>query len=668
MMGRLRPGSIRGRLLAALVLVVIVAGGVLAMGMVVMLRAERDFRVLAQDRIPAVALAGELAEATGELAALAMQVVADPAMPAARMEQAIGNASEGVEAVLASPVLLAAPERALARAGIEMAERELRRALTGFGRVSADLTRHAQDETRAGTELRWIHADVQDQVQGILSDLSFNMDTQLAALVVNTDPDTRAVAEQSLSLDWLLRDRMQQIGSEAATLTALLLQARSADSLDALDQTAALGRDTLDRMALAQLNLPERVDITLLSQALERLKAFASGGDSVFVRQQQRLELHRAAVTRLHHAQSALAGMQSQLTDLGRTERVGAQRRADAAATAIMRGSLWLGLVTLLGAVATAVILAVFVHNRILLRIEALSADLDRIARNDSGMSGRIPETARGDEIAEMARAVDVFRASVLERQQAMERLRMTQRELVQAGKMAALGQMSAAISHEINQPLAAIGHRLHNLGAAHPDTRPAIARIEALLDRITRTIGHLRRIARRSAHRNTRVALHEPVQAALELLEHRLRAEGVRVDSADLAGLAVAGDEILLEQVLLNILGNALDAIRAREGAADPGLIRIGLLDRDPVVLSIRDNGVGLGGQSGLMLTDPFVTTKEPGKGLGLGLSIAFNVMQDMGGHLEIEQHPQGGAEVRLRLNCWQEGDRHARGDAGRG
>ena len=644
----IRRGSIRGRLMAALALVVIVAVGVLAVGMAVMLRAERDFRALAQDRIPAVALAGELAEATGELAALAMQMVADPAMPSEGARRAIDSAAQGVEGVLASALWQAAPERARTRAGIEAAERDLRRALTGFGRISADLARRAQVEARTGADLRWIHADVQDQVQGILSDLSFNMDTQLAALVVNTDPETRAGAEQALSQDWLLRDRVQQIGAEAATLTALLLQARSADNADALEQTAALGRDTLDRLALAQLNLPERVDVGLLMQALDRLKALASGADSVFVQQGQRLELHRAAVAELQAAQAALAGMQALLTDLGRAERIGAQARADAAASAIMRGSLWLGLVTALGAVATAIILAVFVHNRILLRIEALSTDLTRIAGGDSA-----PQ--QGDEIAEMARAVGVFRASVQARQQALERLERAQRELVQAGKMAALGQMSAAISHEINQPLAAIGHRLHNLRAAYPDAGPAIARIEALLERITRTIGHLRRIARRSEHRNVRVTLAEPVQAALDLLDHRLRAEGVRVDCADLGGLAVAGDEILLEQVLLNILGNALDAIAAREGAGDPGLIRIELAGRDPVRLVIRDNGVGLGGHSGQALTDPFVTTKEPGKGLGLGLSIAFNVMQDMGGHLEIEQHPQGGAEVRLRLNRWE-------------
>ena len=655
---RLAQGSIRGRLLAALVLVVMIAAGVLAAGMAVMLRAERDFRALAQDRIPAVALAGELAEATGELAALAMQLVADPAMPAIEVRRAIDSAGAGVERVLASPLLQAAPERAATRAGIEAAERDLRRALGDFGRIGAALARHARTEAQMGIELRWVHADIQDQVQGILSDLSFNMDTQLAALAGEDEPLARAAAEQSLSRDWLLRDRMQQIGSESATLTATLLQAPAADSPEALERTRALGLDTMDGLALAQLNLPQRVDIGLLSQALERQKALASGEGNIFARQLQRLELHRTAISELGGAQAAVARMQAALTERGRAERIGAQRSADDAGRAIRRGSWWLGLVTLLGAVATAVILAVFVHRRILLRIEALSADLRRIARGD--LSAPDPARTRpdaGDEIADMARAVGVFRASVIQRQQAIERLELTQRDLVQAGKMAALGQMSAAISHEINQPLAAIGHRLHNLGAAHPQTLPAIARIEALLERITRTIGHLRRIARRSAHRNSRVVLAEPVAAALELLDHRLRGEGVRIECDDLAGLAVAGDEILLEQVLLNILGNALDAIAARETATEPGLIRIALDGGDPVRLSIRDNGVGLGGLGGSALTDPFTTTKEPGKGLGLGLSIAFNVMQDMGGHLAIEQHPQGGAEVRLRLNRWQEG-----------
>lgn len=655
-------GSIRGQLLAALALLVLIAAAILAMGMTVMLRAEKDFRVLAQDRIPAVALAGELAEATGELAALAMQLVADPAMPSIPMKRAIDNASRGVEAVLASTLLQAAPERAATRREISRAERSLHAALTEFSRLSNDLAFHAQAEARAGVELRWIHADIQDQVQGILSDLSFNMDTQLATLVAKSDPQAHAVAQQGLTDDWLLRDRIQKIGSEAATLIALLLQARSADSIDVLDQTLDLGRDTLDALALAQLNLPPRADIGLLMQSLDRLKALASDEGNIFSLQQQRLGLHRAAVTELQSAQTGLARMQASLTELGRSERIGAQKRADAAAAAIRHGSTWLGMVTLLGALAAAAILAIFVHRRILLRIESLSADLRRIAKGD--LSGQEESSGSGqsnsklsDEISDMAYAVEVFRASVRQRQLAIERLEQTQRELVQAGKMAALGQMSAAISHEINQPLAAISHRLHNLAASQPDARPAIDRIEALLDRINRTIGHLRRIARRSVHCNSRVRVNEPMQAALELLEHRLLAEAVNIECAVLDGVQVGGDEILLEQVFLNVLSNALDAIAAREHPTEPGVIRIQRQDHvGSITILIRDNGVGLGGHSGLTLTDPFVTTKEAGQGLGLGLSIAFNVMQDMGGHLEIEEQPEGGALVRLRLNRWLE------------
>lgn len=651
----IRRGTIRSRLVIALVAVVVIAMAVLMVGLLVMLKAERDFRALAQDRIPAVALAGELAEATGELAALGMQMVGDPSVAADRMNRAIENASSTVAGVLASPVWWAETERGATRKKLEADTLDLQRALKDFLRLSAQLDRRAQDEARAGTDLRWVHADIQDQVQGILSDLSFNLDTQLAALMAGAGLASRSEAEAALSQDWLLRDRVQQLGSEAATLTALLLQAQSATSLDSLEQTRALGHDTMHQLRLGQLNLAPRVDVALLIEALERLKKLATGDDGLFAQVQQRLELHQAAVTRLQTAQDMLAQMQALLTDMGRTERVWAQRGADAAASAILQGSLWLGALTLLGAVITAFILAVFVHKRILVRIEALSGDLIRIARGTSELAAPASENRQRDEIDEMAAAVDVFRASIQERREAVERLERTQRELVQAGKMAALGQMSAAISHEINQPLAAIGHRLHNLRAAHPDAELPIQRIEGLLDRITRTIGHLRRIARRSAHQNSCVVLAEPLHAALELLDHRVRNERVHIKCPDLTAVRVSADEILLEQVLLNILGNALDAIEAQDGASEQGLIQIDVRNSDPVEIVIRDNGVGLDGQSGQSLIDPFVTTKEAGKGLGLGLSIAFNVMQDMDGNLEIEQHEKGGAVVRLRLNRWK-------------
>jgi C4-dicarboxylate-specific signal transduction histidine kinase len=358
--------------------------------------------------------------------------------------------------------------------------------------------------------------------------------------------------------------------------------------------------------------------------------------------------------------------MQAALSDLGRAERTAAQAAADAAAARVFNGAIALAVATLVGVAATIAILLLFVRNGVLRPIEALSGDLSRIARGETGA----PVPVRGrSEIAEMARAVEVFRTSVedlhsthralsqevAERRRAVERLELTQRELVQAGKMAALGQMSAAISHEINQPLAAMRHMLHALERKHPDARAGLERIGAMIDRIAATIGHLRRISRRADHRSVRVPLSAPLDAALALLDHRLRGEGVAVAVAEtVESLAVQGDDILLEQVLLNVLGNALDAIA--ETGRGGGHIRIDLLDGPEPVLRITDDGVGLGGRSGADLIDPFFTTKDVGRGLGLGLSIAFNVMQDMGGHLDIGPGEAGGAVVTLRLCRWPE------------
>lgn len=641
----MNPGTIRARLLAAMVLVVLVAAGVAAVGMWVVLRAERDLRTLAHERIPAVALAGELAEVTGDLAALAVRVVAEPGLTGTELADAVAEAEAGIAIILA-----AAPGGTPLRETVGSAQAALTAALLDFSATGEGLARLAQAEAAADSQLRWTHSDVQDQAQGLLRDLSFNMDAQLAVLVGDSDAARRAEAEGVLGRDRQLRDRLQQLAAEAATLTALLLQARSAPNLAALDQVERLGHDTLDALALARMYLPVRTDIALFLQGVDQLKDLAAGPASIFAQSRARLDLRTAAVADLARAQAALAGMQAELTALGRAERIGAQTAADRASGVIFRGSVALSVITLLGVVVTGVILYFFVNTRILRRIEALSDDLTRIARGDLGGPSRDPGT---DEIGEMARAVEVFRTSVREREQTMARLKLTQRELVQAGKMAALGQMSAAISHEINQPLAAMRHRLHNLAQAHPQARDGIGRIEAMVERITATIGHLRRIARRAEHRRMQITLSEPLEAALALLDHRLRAE--RVTVLRLPGLAdhrVAGDEILLEQVLLNVLGNALDAIAAT--GRGHGTVRITAGEGDPLVLTIADDGVGLGGQSGAALIDPFFTTKEPGKGLGLGLSIAFNVMQDMGGNLEIAAAEGGGAEVRLRLARW--------------
>ncbi|VXD04653.1 Two-component system, NtrC family, C4-dicarboxylate transport sensor histidine kinase DctB [Pseudomonas sp. 8Z] len=231
--------------------------------------------------------------------------------------------------------------------------------------------------------------------------------------------------------------------------------------------------------------------------------------------------------------------------------------------------------------------------------------------------------------------------------------LREAQEGLVHAAKMAALGQMSAALAHEINQPLTALQMQLGSLRLLLDSGRPeavrdGLQRVDGLLQRMAALTGHLKTFARKSpAGLSERLSLADVLEQALQLLAPRMRSEQVELRREVDAGAQVLGDAIRLEQVILNLLHNALDAMVERDTRVL--LVRIAR-DCDDCVLSVEDSGGGIAEQALGRVFEPFFTTKPVGQGLGLGLAVSYGIVRDLGGSLEAD-NSELGAVFTLRL-----------------
>ena len=238
---------------------------------------------------------------------------------------------------------------------------------------------------------------------------------------------------------------------------------------------------------------------------------------------------------------------------------------------------------------------------------------------------------------------------------EANERLKRAQSDLVQAGKLSALGQMSAGISHELNQPLMAIQSFAENAGLflARGQSEKAaenLGRISDLGRRMGRIIKNLRAFARQEHEGMNNIDLVKVVEAALELTEARLRADNIRVDwAAPAAGLWVRGGEVRLQQVVVNLISNAADAMTGPDRRI--GIALSGISNR--VRLTITDTGTGITDPDRIF--DPFYSTKEVGasEGMGLGLSISYGIVQSFGGTISGCNRPEGGAEFTVELSA---------------
>jgi two-component system C4-dicarboxylate transport sensor histidine kinase DctB len=267
------------------------------------------------------------------------------------------------------------------------------------------------------------------------------------------------------------------------------------------------------------------------------------------------------------------------------------------------------------------------------------------------------------ERTADLSATNQQLQAEIAERIRTEAVLRQAQDGLLQAGKLAAVGQMSAGIAHELNQPLAALRTLSGNAEKfmARGDYQTAqgnLEKIVGLVERMGRITGALRSFARNPAAGQRHAArLGEAVDNALFLLETRVAAIRPRIARDIEPHLAVACDPNRLEQVLVNLIGNALDAIKDRP---DPQLSLHAYEAGGMVHLTVRDNGPGLSEAAFARLFEPFFTTKPAGEGLGLGLTLSAGILNENGGSLTAINHPDGGACFTLALPQAREENRH--------
>jgi two-component system C4-dicarboxylate transport sensor histidine kinase DctB len=243
--------------------------------------------------------------------------------------------------------------------------------------------------------------------------------------------------------------------------------------------------------------------------------------------------------------------------------------------------------------------------------------------------------------------------AEISERHKAELELRSTQEELIHAGKMAALGQMSAAIAHEINQPLAAIQtfSASTRLLYEKDDKQGVSANLEmiaSLTKRLAGITSHLRTFSHKSAMKRDPVSLDYCVDRALALLQTTIDRADIEIDREVPEKAVVCGNEIRLEQVLVNLIRNAIDAMQ------DQPVRKLTLQarrDQEFWILKVGDTGPGIKEENRSKLFEPFFSTKNAGVGLGLGLSLSYTIIRGFGGTVTCENNPEGGASFYVKL-----------------
>jgi signal transduction histidine kinase len=372
-----------------------------------------------------------------------------------------------------------------------------------------------------------------------------------------------------------------------------------------------------------------------------RMVARVDASASEIVREATRGPLARA-VREFETEEGPVIGAYSQV-GVGRLAVVVEVPRAEAlrATRALARRSVLFGLAVLFVAVIASVGLGLRLTSPLRHLEEATAA----IARGD--FATRVPEGG-GNEIAALARAFNRMGAELAEREASLGEAHA---QLAQSAKLSAVGELAASVVHEVKNPIAGlVGYAdLGTQVSTLEEAREIFNTIEKTAWRASDVLQTMLTFSRPADVSRGPVDLSQLVRDTLRLLQHQLQLSAVAVE-LDLAGRLspVWGNEQQLQQVLVNLVMNAAHAMKE----AEQRVLKLATRGEDDrVVLTVRDTGVGMTPETRAHLFTPFFTTKAPGQGTGLGLSVTRRIVEAHGGEIGVDTAPGRGTAFEIRL-----------------
>ena len=517
----------------------------------------------------------------------------------------------------------------------------LREPLEGLNQNITDQLKVEKEKQTFGEDLRWqastFVSDIDNLIQTAQRNWSnrFDYNTQPVPFV---DDSLQVLYRVKADFNLLanLIDRVQHL-PDLSSLIAIRIH--SGEVIDSLNKD-------LDRLQSVQ-------GYKTLRQSVTDLMLLAQGTNNIFSIRRKERDTKEVGELQLAKIRKDFTTLNTLLSEQSNQAELATQAAAQNVQATIKQGRIWSIFLVGGSLLFSILIVWLYIGHNIVGRITKLNTAMRSIAKGN--LEQDIPITGN-DEIGAMARSLQSFR----------DQLSTLQEELVQSGKLAALGQLSAGIAHEINQPLSAIRHYTHNSSrliemGRLKEAEENLTHINLLTKRIISTITQLKLLAKGQQDNVVVVDVKQAIDNAMLMLSgHKVLAETKLEVGDSIENHQVYADPVQLEQVIVNLVTNALDAVSGNVQK----LIQITVEhSEDTVDIKVTDNGKGIAKELRAQVFDTFFTTKKRGQNLGLGLSISYNIVKNFGGQLSIDTEQETGASFSLKLPRYKQGSHERAG-----